>query len=127
MRVLAVILLFAIVLLPAAAQQDASRPDAGPSVPKGPCRFERLSSLRQVKRIPPIQELMHFDLSVLTEHRVFFPIGTTVMVNRQAGLWSCVTGPLNYATSGWPFRTGRMESSLLGPVEERQSESGFRY
>jgi hypothetical protein len=117
MRALAAVFLFAIAVLPIGAQQDASKPSVETSVPKGPCRYERMSVVRQVKGTPPIEDRLHFDVSVLTERRVFFPIGALVSVNRQEGLWSCVSGSAGLSSSS-PFRTGWMRSSFLGQVEE---------
>jgi hypothetical protein len=110
MRALAVIFLFAIAALPAPAQRGSNLLES--PVPKGPCRYTRLSGIRQVKESPSIEELTRFDISVLTAHWVFFPVGTEVSVNRREGPWSCVSG-------GWPFRTGWMETWLLGPLVEK--------
>ena len=112
------ILMVALIAGTAGAQQKPADQVEQP-IPKGLCRFETFAAARQVKADPPIEEMMRFDLSVLTEHRVFFPKGTTVIVNLYEGSWVCVTGPFGGATSGWPFRTGWMKRELLGPVEEQ--------
>jgi hypothetical protein len=118
MRRPGVILLLALVACSAGAQSKPAD-QMGPLVPKGLCTYNEHGATRHVKADPPIEEMMHFDQSALTEHRAFFPRGTTVWVNRYEGSWVCVTGPFGGPTSGWPFRTGWMKTDLLGPVEEQ--------
>jgi hypothetical protein len=111
-------LMLALVACTAEAQQKpADQTDS--SAPRGLCTYNRLGALRQVKADPPIEELMRFDDSLVTEHRTFFRKGTTVTVNRYEGNWACVTGPFGGATSGWPFRTGWIKKDLLRPMEEQ--------
>lgn len=123
MRALAAIFLFVITFSPSGAQQSVSKQTPEPPVPKRPCRYQRIAVLRRVKADPPIEDLVHFDLSVLTDRRIFFPVGTVVSVSRQEGGWSCATGPMG-PSSGWPFRTGWTRTDLLGPFEEGDSGSG---
>ncbi len=123
MRTVAAILLFAIAVPWAAAQDLGSKRTMEPPVPKATCRYSRLAAWRQVKADPPIEDLMRFDLSSPTEHRVFFPIGTIVTVSRREGAWSCVMGPFREATSGSPFLIGWMRTDLLGPVEDQEPAS----
>jgi hypothetical protein len=111
------ILILALAACTAGAQQKPSV-ETEPPVPKSLCRSERLSAVRQVKADPPIEELMRFDQSLITEHRVFFRKGSIVTVSRYDGYWACVTGPFERPTSGSPFRTGWMKTALLGPVEQ---------
>ncbi len=87
--------------------------------PKLPCHFDDSFGWDHlVIRTPPIEELMRFDDSFMTEHRVFFPTGTLVSVSRQEGPWSCVTGPFGGPSSGSQFlRTGWMKTELLVRLE----------
>ena len=113
MQVLRATVLFAFVAAVAGAQQAGSNQTAEPSVPKSTCSFDRLSNLRRVSSAPPIEELLRFDPSLLLKHRVFFPVGTIVAVNRQEGPWSCVTGPIGPMGGGFGLRTGWMQTGLL--------------
>lgn len=119
MRLFRAIFLCAIAVC-AGAQERGSSPAVLPSVPKLPCRYDRLSMVREVKGSPPTEVLMRFDLSTLTENRVFFPIGAEVLVSRREGVWSCVSGSMK-SSSGWTYRNGWTLSSLLGPLD---AESG---
>ena len=97
-------------------------------VPGGPCFFNRLAITSVVVGTPSLEDVQHFfDISVLTEHRVFFPVGTMVTVYRQSGGWSCVTGPADHATSGAPpangIQTGWMRTELLERMEPRKRQS----
>jgi hypothetical protein len=92
-------------------------------VPKGVCQPDKRSPLRQVTEDPRIEDLARFDLSILTDHRVYFPEGAVVAVGRREGGWSCVSGSSLTTKSGWQYRTGWMKSDLPGPVEEQAPSS----
>jgi hypothetical protein len=125
MRVFAAIFLFVTAAQGAVAQQNVSKQTADSRLPKTVCRYDRLSGLRRVIAEPSIEELTHFDLSVLTQPWVSFRIGTIVSVSRQKGPWSCVSAS-EETWSGSLFRSGWMKSSLLGPLEAQGSKPGTK-
>lgn len=127
MRFVRFILLCALAMSSAGAQEPGSKLNAEPPLPKSPCRNDGHSFTARVARAPSIEELTRFDLSGLFGHRAYFRTGTLVSVSRREGQWSCVTGPF-VASSGSSFlRTGWMQTTLLESIEQQDRDSGNRH
>ena len=94
MRFVRFILLCALAMSSAGAQEPGSKLNAEPPLPKSPCRNDGHSFTARVARAPSIEELTRFDLSGLFGHRAYFRTGTLVSVSRREGQWSCAHGAI---------------------------------